>query len=123
MRQQNSARKHREELGVSNQILPFDEKDYNSLYYQVSVGQFGVKLSEVINVDTLDGLQLIVGKATRIDDVKFAYRVANATGGTVLMVTEKFTRRVDRIESMQNLSNGTVQGEVPHDIRRGLELE
>lgn len=123
LRNQTNSRKQREELGVTAEVLPFTNKDYEATYYQVAVGQFGVKLPEVINVDSLDGLQLIQGKGTRINNVVFAYRVANATGGNVMIVTEQFVRRVEQLPNeMMNLSNGRETGEEPHDIKRGLGL-
>jgi hypothetical protein len=123
MKHQTSARKQREELGVSHEILPFSNKDYKATYYQVAVGQFGVKLPDVINVDTLDGLQLIKERGTRIDNYAFAQRIAKATGGVVMVVTEQFVRRVAPIpDGEYNPPKEHTQGDEPHDIRRGLEL-
>lgn len=123
LRNQTNSRKQRDELGVTNEVLPFTNKDYEATYYQVAVGQFGVRLPEVTNIDTLDGLQLIQGKGTRINNVKFAQRIAQSTGGVVMIVTEQFVRRVEQIDPQASkLPNAQVTGEEPLDIKRGLGL-
>lgn len=81
----------------NNELLPFTEKDVSKTYYQVKVGGYGVVLPKTINLDTLDGLQLIDGKGSSIHDLQLAEKIAEKTGGKLLEVTEKFIRIIEEV--------------------------
>lgn len=74
------------------EIMPFKEVDVINTYYQVVVGAYGVCLPKVVNMETLDGLTLVDGKASTIYDEKLAKQIAEKTSGKLLTVEERFTR-------------------------------
>ncbi|GED73036.1 hypothetical protein BRE01_67380 [Brevibacillus reuszeri] len=81
-------------LGVSKEVLPFHEKHNEVTYFQVVVGNYGVVVPNVINIETMKGLQLVKEKATRIESKELAERIAIETNGKLLEVTELFKRTV-----------------------------
>jgi len=81
-------------INESGKLSPFTEKNISEVYHQVLVGSYGVVLPKTINLDNLDGLQLVDGKASVINDKKLAERIAEKTGGKLIEVTERFIREV-----------------------------
>ncbi|WAB25126.1 hypothetical protein M3_0175 [Lysinibacillus phage vB_LfM_LysYB1] len=78
----------------SKDVNNFTPRHHEAVYYQVSVGNFGVMLPQNLNLDTLEGLQLVADKATRIESRDLAQRIAESAGGKVWTVTETFVRTV-----------------------------
>lgn len=84
------------EIGLSD-IMSIEGKSESVSYYQVVVGDFGVILPRSINLDTLEGLQLIKDKASVIHDEGLAKRIATATNGKLLLVKEMYTRKSEEV--------------------------
>jgi hypothetical protein len=90
-------RVHKAEAGVGD-VLPFEGVHKENEYYQVVMGNYGVLLPDEINLETLDGLRLVKGKASVIKNRELALRIAQETGGTALHVTETYSRWTKEIE-------------------------
>lgn len=78
--------------------LPFNPVLTEKTYYQVTVGAYGVVLPDTLNIDTLDGLKLIDGKASVIEDSNLATKIAIKTSGKLLVVTETYKREIEQVE-------------------------
>ncbi len=78
-------------------VLPLDPTSKNATYFQIKLGEYGVVLPKTINVDNLEGLTLVKGKATAIHDQKLARKIAAAMEGTLLQVTESYSRIVENL--------------------------
>lgn len=85
----------------SKDVNNFIPRSHEAVYYQVSLGNFGVMLPQNLNLDTLEGLQLVADKATRIESRDLAQRIAQSAGGKVWVVTETFVRTVQEAERLQ----------------------
>lgn len=85
----------RNRVSSVGQVLPFTEKDYSKTYYQVMVGQYGIVITKNYNPDTEEGLQLIKGKASVIEDEEFAMKIAESSGGKLIRVSERYTRVIE----------------------------
>ena len=90
-------RVNKAEAGVGD-VLPFENVHKENEYYQVIMGNYGVLLPDEINLETLDGLRLVKGKASVIRNRELALRIAQETGGTTLHVTEVYSRWAKEIE-------------------------
>lgn len=87
-----SQRRMLESVGATTQVLPLSSKRVDTQYYQVAVGNYGVTLPDLLNLDTLDGLRMVKGKASRIDSRQLAERIASETGGVLCVVNELYER-------------------------------
>lgn len=83
--------------GVPTGILPIAPENKNATYFQVKLGEYGVVLPKTLNVDNLEGLTLVKGKATAIHDQRLARKIAASMEGTLLQVTESYSRIVENL--------------------------
>jgi hypothetical protein len=93
----NKKRIQADTLGMSKEALPFNEVCKEVTYYVVAVGNYGVVVPNVVNMDTMEGLQLVKERATRLESKELAERIAKETSGKLLEITELFKRTVREV--------------------------
>ena len=87
-----SNRKRAKEIGIEG-IAEVLDNEWSKTYYHVQVGNFGVVVPDELNLDTLEGIKLIRGRASIITNKELAVRIASESEGNVLTVTELYSRK------------------------------
>lgn len=74
------------------EVTEYFDKLHETQYYIVTVGSFGVVLDEGFNSKTGEGLKLVKGRATKLEEFALAMDIAASTEGHLQLIKESFSR-------------------------------
>lgn len=82
----------RDRYAEHREVTEYFDKLQETEYYIVTVGSFGVVLGEGFNSQTMEGLKLVKGRATKITEFGLAKDIAASTEGHLQLIKESFSR-------------------------------
>lgn len=79
------------------EVAEWEDKEVHLKHYSVIVGSHGVMLTPSFNENTLGGMSLIKGRATKIESRTLADRIAKDVDGKLIAVLNSHTRTITEL--------------------------